>query len=54
MRDYCGDIYHMGHAQRDETNRIGRKIPLAVFAIELQIFQLLRYLIAVKPIGVLS
>ena len=44
----------MRHAQRGETNRMGRKNTLAMFAFEIQTFQLLQDFVALKPIGLLS
>ena len=38
----ASEIFRMGHAQSRDTNRIGRKISFALFAFEVQIFQLLR------------
>ena len=38
----ASEIFRMGHAQSGETNRMGRKISFALFAFEVQIFQLLR------------
>ena len=48
------EIFRMGHAQSDETNRTGRKISFALFASEVQIFQLLRNFLTAKPISLLS
>ena len=39
----------MGHVQNVEKNRTGRKISFALFAFEVQIFQLLRNFLTAKP-----
>ena len=48
------EIFHIGHAQIGETNRIGRKISFVLFTFKVQIFQFLRNFLAAKPIGFLS
>ena len=50
----ASEIFRMGHAQSGETNRTGRKISFALFAFEVQIFQLPRNFLTAKPIRLLS
>ena len=37
----ASEIFRIGHAQSGETNRIGRKKSFALFAFDVEIFQLL-------------
>ena len=50
----ASEIFRMGHAQSGETNRTGGKIPFALWAFEVRIFQLLRNFFTAKPIRLLS
>ena len=48
------ELFRIGHAQSGKTNRTGRKITFALFAFEVQIFQLLRNFLTAKPIRFVS
>ena len=50
----ASEIFRMGHARSVEMNRTGRKVSFALFAFEVQIFQLLRNFLTAKPIRLLS
>ena len=50
----ASEIFRMGRAHSNETNRTGRKISFALFAFGVQIFQLLRNFFTAKPIRLLS
>ena len=45
----ASEILLMGHVQSGETNRTGRKISFALFAFEVQLFQLLLNFQTAKP-----
>ena len=50
----ASEIFLMGHAESGETNKKDEKISFALFAFEVQIFQLLRNFLTAKPIRLLS
>ena len=50
----ASEKFRMGHAQSGETNKQDEKVSFALFAFEVQIFQLLRNFLTAKPIRLFS